>query len=133
MQKILVIIGIVILALVGIYFIVFGMGGGNKGDSAISQTSDTELSVDTGNSQTHNIEIKGFAFSPKTLIIKKGDTVVWTNMDSAKHTATSDSGSELNSALLNKGETYSHTFDQTGTYDSHCTVHPYMKGTIIVE
>ncbi len=125
MQKILGIIGIVLLALVGIYFVVFGIGGGNEGDSIPSGNTESP--------QTHNIEIKVFAFRPKSLTIRKGDTVVWTNMDFIKHTATSDSGIELDSVLLGKGESYSHTFNEAGTYDYHCTPHPYMKGTIIVE
>ncbi len=84
-------------------------------------------------SQTYNIEIKGHVFSPKTLTIKKDDIVVWTNMDSSKHTVTSDSGNELDSVLLSKQETYSNTFDKVGTYNYVCSVHSNMKGTIIVE
>ena len=82
---------------------------------------------------THSIEIKGFNFQPEELNIKTGDTVTWTNGDSVKHTVTSDSGSELDSELLSKGETYSHTFTKTGTYDYHCAPHPYMTGKIVVE
>lgn len=87
----------------------------------------------TGQSQGNNMEIANFAFSPSTLIIKQGETVVWTNKDSAKHTVTSDSGSELDSPQLVSGETYSHTFNSKGTFDYHCTPHPYMKAKIIVE
>jgi plastocyanin len=54
-------------------------------------------------------------------------------MDSVMHTATSDSGSELASTSLSKGESYTHTFTTPGTYNYHCAVHPSMKGKIIVE
>ena len=84
-------------------------------------------------SKTYSAEIEDFAFAPAELRIKKGDTVVWTNRDSVKHTVTSNSGTELDSKLLNMGESYSHTFTKTGTYQYHCRPHSSMKGTIIVE
>jgi amicyanin len=83
--------------------------------------------------KTYTIDIANFAFSPKTLTIHTGDTITWTNKDSAPHTVTSDSGSELDSPTLNTNQIYTHTFSTAGTYDYHCTVHPMMKATIIVE
>jgi len=79
-----------------------------------------------------NVEIKNFAFGPKTLTVKKGTTIIWTNQDSVGHTATSDDGS-FDTGLLAKGESESVTFDKAGTFTYHCTPHPYMKATIIVE
>ena len=86
--------------------------------------------------KTIEIDIKSFSFDPKTIAITKGDTVVWTNMDAAPHTVTSDVGSaknELDSPTLAKGDTYSHTFNDLGTYAYHCTIHTAMKGKIIVD
>ena len=83
--------------------------------------------------QTHEIELSGFAFSPKELTIQVGDTITWTNKDAVAHTVTSDTGQELGSEYLSKGESYSHTFNTEGNFDYHCTPHPSMKGTIIVE
>ena len=83
--------------------------------------------------QTYNVDIQNFSFSPSTLTINVGDTVIWTNQDSISHTITSDSGTELNSLQLSNGQTYSHTFNTAGTYNYHCSVHPTMKGTIVVE
>jgi len=80
-----------------------------------------------------DVQIQNFAFSPSSLTIKVGDTVTWTNKDTATHTVTSDSGGELSSPSLNKGETYSHQFASAGVYDYHCTHHPSMKAKIIVE
>lgn len=84
-------------------------------------------------SSTHDIAISNFAFSPSTLTISSGDTVIWTNMDSMSHTVTSDSGSELSSSTISNGATYSHTFNTAGTYSYHCSIHTTMKGTIIVQ
>ena len=91
----------------------------------------------TGNSDVLSaavtVDIQGYKFSPATITIKKGTTVTWTNQDSAPHTVTSTSGSELASDTLSKGGAYSHTFDKAGTFDYHCTVHPNMKAKVIVE
>ena len=80
-----------------------------------------------------DIEINGFAFNPAALTIQKGASVVWANMDSAPHTIVSDSGDEISSDSLSKGKTYTHTFSTPGTYEYHCSIHPSMKGKIIVE
>lgn len=90
----------------------------------------------SGNIQTtpiHDIVIQNFAFSPLTITINKGDTVIWTNMDSTAHTVTSDSGSELSSSTFTKGGTYSHTFNTVGTFSYHCSIHTSMKGKVIVQ
>ncbi len=77
------------------------------------------------------IEIKNFAFGPKTITVKKGTTVTWTNQDTVKHDAASDDG-EFKTELMGQGESQSVTFDTVGTYNYHCTPHPNMKATIIV-
>ncbi len=87
----------------------------------------------TTQAKTVIADIKNFAFSPVTLTINKGDTVVWTNVDAAPHTVTSDSGSELTSDTLNKGDTYTHTFNTAGTFAYHCAFHSGMKATVVVQ
>lgn len=83
--------------------------------------------------ENFEIEISDFEYSPRTLTIKTGESVTWTNQDSVSHTVTSDSGNELDSELLSNGEAYTHTFNTAGNYEYHCTPHPNMKGTIVVE
>lgn len=82
--------------------------------------------------QTVSITIQNFAFSPATITIPAGTTVTWTNQDTVAHTATSDTGA-WDSGTLATGQSYSHTFDTPGTYPYHCTIHPFMKATIIVQ
>lgn len=82
---------------------------------------------------THAVTIKDFSFTSSTLTVKAGDTVVWTQQDSVPHTVTSDTGSELGSPTLSVGQTYSHTFTTKGTFTYHCTPHPRMKATVVVE
>lgn len=74
-----------------------------------------------------------YGFAPTMLTVAKGTRVVWSNTTDAPHTVTSDTGTTLASSMINpSGGTFSFTFTQPGTYSYHCTVHPYMKGTIVV-
>jgi amicyanin len=81
------------------------------------------------------VMIKNFAFSPATLTVKTGSTVTWTNQDAAPHQVASDPGTPVafSSDSLANGASYQFTFTQPGTYTYHCTIHPNMKGTIIVQ
>jgi plastocyanin len=81
------------------------------------------------------IAIKNFAFEPSTLTVKTGTVVTWINQDGAPHTVVSDSGSPaaFSSDQFPNGASYSFTFTRSGTYPYHCSIHPSMKGTIIVQ
>lgn len=120
---------------------VYGMNQ-NKSASGHDGMSHSEMehmhSHSTSNSSSHDAEatnsvtIQDFAFSPKSITVKAGTTVTWTNQDSVKHNVVSDSDGGPDGPLLSKGETYSYTFAKAGTYDYHCQPHPYMKGTVTV-
>ncbi|HBC47913.1 MAG TPA: copper-binding protein [candidate division Zixibacteria bacterium] len=81
----------------------------------------------------HTVNIQNFAFSPASLPIAMGDTVVWTNNDSAPHTVTSNSGTELQSAQFTPGQTFQHIFPAAGGFAYHCIVHPSMMGSVTVQ
>jgi len=82
---------------------------------------------------TIDVDIVSFTFSPDTLTISKGDTVRWTNNDGIiPHTTTSDTAI-WDSGTLTNGQQFSFTFDQVGTYPYHCSIHPSMTATVIVE
>jgi plastocyanin len=72
------------------------------------------------------------AFSPASVTVKVGETVTWTNKDSTTHTVTADKG-EFSSDPLSKGTTFTATFTTAGTYTYHCSIHPTMTGTVIVQ
>ena len=78
-------------------------------------------------------------FVPSTVTIEAGETITWENTDTAPHTVASgqqaddDAGSVFDSGLMMADTSYSHTFDEAGTFDYFCMVHPWMTGTIIVE
>ena len=80
----------------------------------------------------NTVIIQNFAFSPNNLTVKAGTTVTWINKDSTTHTVTSDNGT-FDSGNLNSGANYTYTFNKTGTYPYHCSIHSSMTGTIVVQ
>ncbi len=77
------------------------------------------------------MQIKDFAFNPASLTVAVGGAATWTNQDTTGHTVTADDGS-FDSKTLPNGQTFSQTFSTAGTFAYHCTIHPTMKGTIVV-
>jgi plastocyanin len=76
-------------------------------------------------------------YIPYSVTISKGDTISWSNEDTAAHTVTSGSPAngpdgKFDSSLIMAGSDYKFTFEQTGSYDYFCMVHPWMIGTVQV-
>jgi len=78
-----------------------------------------------------SVKIFGFAFHPKTLNIKVGTTVKWTNQQNIDHTVTANGGS-FNSGHLAPGHIFSHKFTKAGKFPYHCMIHTFMKATVVV-
>src|SRR5436190_4726888 len=76
-----------------------------------------------------SVAIKDFSFGPKSITVNVGDTVSWTNTGEQPHTAT---GSGFDTGTLKQGQSASHTFSSAGTFNYICTIHPFMKGTVVV-
>lgn len=76
------------------------------------------------------VTIKDFAFSPVSLTVPIGSTVVWTNQDGSNHFV---KFVDASSERMGKGATYTRTFTEPGTYPYECSLHPSMTGTVIVE
>jgi plastocyanin len=73
----------------------------------------------------------GPGFVPTPLTVAAGTTVTWGNNDNTTHTTTSDKpGWDM---TLGAGGTATVKFDTPGTYTYHCSIHSFMKGTIIVQ
>jgi plastocyanin len=75
------------------------------------------------------VSIVDFSFEPATLDVTAGATVVWTNDGIAPHTVTGDFA---DSGVLEPGQTFSHTFAETGDFSYVCAIHPQMTGTVRV-
>ena len=97
-------------------------------------TSGNEVIISPGSSSPTNAKF----FDPVILNVPVGATVTWKNLDSTLHTVTSGSaesgkpGTIFDSSYLIGGKTFQHTFSTAGTFDYFCTLHPYMKGQVIV-
>lgn len=104
---------------------------------AKAQTGDIERC----DAETCYVKITKDGFMPKTLTVKIGTTIVWTNTDDRSHTVTSGIPTEitppLNSKLLEKGDTYQFTFEYSGFYKGKYQyfdqVTQIVRGEIIVE
>ena len=77
------------------------------------------------------VSITGFAFRPAQVTVAAGETVTWTNEDTAEHTVTHDGGG-FTSSTLSRGGRFRMAFDRRGTYRYFCALHPDMRGTVIV-
>ena len=101
---------------------------------APAASTETLVATDDSASMSEGaeVEIEDFAYVSAAITIKVGTAVTWTNKDSVRHTVSSDTGL-FESGLFGKGESFSHTFTEAGTFTYHCAPHPYMKGTVIVE
>ena len=77
------------------------------------------------------VNIDGFAFAPATLTVAVGTTVTWTNRDEEPHTVAASDGS-FHSPGMGTGATFTHTFTAAGTFDYVCSIHPMMRGTVVV-
>lgn len=80
---------------------------------------------------TAEVRMKGFAFVPASISVKPGTIITWTNEDSASHTVTFTEQS-WGSDQLAKGDSYMKKFDTPGSYDYHCSIHPSMRGVVVV-
>ena len=93
------------------------------------------ISLPSGSS-VPGCEVTNECYIPAYVSINVGDTVTWSNDDSAAHTVTSGvpgaSDDVFDSSLFMADTTFSHTFDDAGEYDYFCLVHPWMTGKIQV-
>jgi amicyanin len=81
----------------------------------------------------NEVAIDNFSFIPQTLTVPVGTTVTWINRDDIPHTVLSVDKKTIVSPALDTDETFSYTFTATGTNDYYCSVHPHMKGRVIVQ
>lgn len=116
-----------------------------KADEAVSSTATDEVVKTTDvkperkpkpkarAAGTKSVTIKDFEFGPKSVTVSKGDTVTWTNQDSAPHTATGTGSDKFDTGNLKKGQSGSQKFTKTGSFAYICAIHPNMKGTVVVK
>lgn len=72
------------------------------------------------------------AYAPNPITVTAGTAVTWTNNDSIAHTSTADGGG-WDSGSIAAGGHFSFTFQNKGSFAYHCTIHPGMIGTVVVQ
>ncbi|MFB6246200.1 MAG: hypothetical protein ABEI74_01245 [Candidatus Pacearchaeota archaeon] len=147
------VIGLIVIVLVAVGIIIFSGGGGSPEASGSSTGSSGNSG--SGSKSTHTIKMTSGGFSPSTLSIDKGDTVVFKNTGGSpvwpainRHpthtqydgTSTSEhcsdgAGQDTLDACkgVRPGNTYKFTFDKTGSWSFHDHLAPANGGTITVE
>ena len=82
-------------------------------------------------------DVEDVCYIPSKIVIQKDDSVTWLNEDSAFHTVTSGFYGEptelFDSGYLDPYQYYTLSFDEIGTYDYYCVLHPWMFAQVIVE
>jgi plastocyanin len=123
------------LALLMVVLVVFITVSGCTGNSP---SSITPAATPTQVPGTMTVNIQNFAFVPANITVPKGTTVTWVNLDTSTHQIRNDihgsiaQGALFSSDSLLKDARYSFKFDTPGTYPYYCSIHPSMKGTVIV-
>src|SRR5256885_16962793 len=80
---------------------------------------------------TSAVTIQGLAYSPKSITIRVGDTVTWTNRDNAQHSARF---AGMGTPILSQNQSGSLTFTVAGTFNYDCAIHgSAMQGTVVVQ
>lgn len=82
-----------------------------------------------GCGEMHEVEIRGFAFTPDVLKVAEGDSIRWTNRDLAPHTATAMDGAwDTGPIAEGQSVTLAVKAGMAGPY--HCLFHPSMHATL---
>lgn len=102
--------------------------------SACSPQGNKPTTQPPGPEKSATVVIQNFAYSPKEITVMAGQPVSFTNKDTVAHSLTSDDGTSFDTGLVAQNQSKIFTAPATsGKYPFHCTPHPGIKGTLIVE
>ncbi|KKG16739.1 hypothetical protein EO98_14895 [Methanosarcina sp. 2.H.T.1A.6] len=130
---------IIFLIILGVFFAVGCVENKDSGETAPTTpveeadnrgAAGNEENVTGAEDDIVDIEIRGYKYIPQNLTVKVGQTVRWTNNDTVLHDVV---GSGIKSEYLQKGEAFTYTFEEEGTYEYVCKIHPWMAGEVIAE
>jgi plastocyanin len=102
---------------------------GSGGGSTATTADGSQATVAPGKGV---VDMTNRSFVPATLTVQVGDTVTWVNQDAPQHDVVADNG-EFTSQPFDEGQSFAFTFTKAGTYPYHCSIHPDMTGTVIVQ
>jgi plastocyanin len=106
--------------------------GSDLGSAATTQSSTTAVVAGSGGAV--HVVMKSLEFSPAAVDARVGQRIAWLNEDSSPHNVTYVSGPRFKSSrtLGPQGGRFSLLVTQPGTIHYYCTLHPWMKATIVV-
>ncbi|WP_420245365.1 cupredoxin domain-containing protein [Roseiterribacter gracilis] len=91
----------------------------------------TSKAADDTSGDKQVVVIDNHAYLPPDLEVKVGTVVQWVNQDGDEHDVT-ENKKAFRSPILDKGEEWKRLFDQPGTVEYYCSLHPHMIGKIRV-
>ena len=147
---------IITLAIIlGIFVSIIGLSLSNSNfeETNFEETNFEETNVEETNVEVEEIikadviipikvsrpgcDIEDICYIPSNIVVEKGKSVTWVNEDSSFRSVTSGFYGEptelFDSGYLDPYQSYTLSFDEFGTYDYFCTLHPWMKAQVIVE
>ena len=80
-----------------------------------------------------SVRMDGFKFVPASLTVGQGAGITVTNDDSTAHTATADDGRSFDTGTVAPGSSRTIDLSKPGRYPYHCSIHPFMHGTIVID
>lgn len=99
-------------------------------DATLAMTSVSRASLEE-TANTTEVKIDNFAFTPRSMTVKPGTTITWTNRDDIPHNVVS-TDKKFSSPVLDTDQAFSFKFQEPGSYPYFCKIHPMMTGTIVV-
>ncbi len=154
MKALWIVLAVIIAAGIVWYFVSYDNPGTNSYTNTTSNSSIYNYNTNTtstNSSENTNaapvveggqVSITSAGFDPATVTINAGESVTWTNKDTASHAVAPDNHPthvkyagiwDYTNMNLKNGETYTNTFMQTGTYSYHDPLEETVKGTVVVE
>lgn len=101
------------------------------------QGAAVHVQASAATAHTKTIHIKEvsdkYGFHPTKLTVTTGTKVTWMNNSDAPHTVTGSGSWKFSSQTFSQGQKVSKVFTKAGTYHYVCSIHPYMKATIVVK
>lgn len=118
---------VIVLASVVVLIVTFAVG------VHFSSTSETSNSAQPTSVDSLDvlIDVFDYKYHPADISVPRGAEVTWVNDDKVQHTATERNG-QWDTTVLSEGEAIQIKFSRPGTYNYHCTIHPYMTGKLTV-
>lgn len=117
-----------LVALAALAGAIAGCGGSDATPPAAQSGGSGQHAALSGASLT----ISNFTFTPASLTVRPGARITVANHDTTAHTTTADNGQSFDTGDIDPGSSASLALSKSGTYRYHCSIHPFMHGTLVV-